>query len=106
MKGQRLHGSPAWRVHIWGILTWAVINAGLWFCFVWWLLGKTHVVWIIGASAYGGVILVHGLLSSRFGFVFSRSLSASESEIYRVHGTDVASFAFEKKKEFESCSML
>lgn len=66
-KGQRLWGSPAWRIHIWGMLTWSVLNATLWFCFVWWLLGKTHVVWIIGASAYGGVIVFHGIVSSRYG---------------------------------------
>lgn len=66
-KGQRLWGSPAWRTHIWGMATWAVINGALWFCFVWWLIGETHTVWIIGAAIYGSLILFHGIISSRFG---------------------------------------
>lgn len=68
-KGQRLWGNPAWHTHIWGMVTWAVINGGLWFCFVWWLIGRTHLVWVICAAAYAGVILFHGVISSRFGWV-------------------------------------
>lgn len=63
----KLHGSPAWRIHLVGMLTWLVINAGLWFCFVWFLVGRTRVVWYVGAASYAGVVLFHGILSSRRG---------------------------------------
>lgn len=66
-KGQRLWGNPAWRTHIWGLATWAAINGGLWFCFVWYIIGRTKIVWIICAAAYAGIILFHGVISSRFG---------------------------------------
>jgi len=66
-KHLRLWGNPLWGRNVPGFLTWAGINAGLWVCFVWWLAGLTKLVWIIGASAYGAVIVFHGLISIRPG---------------------------------------
>ena len=66
-KHLRLWGNPLWGRNVPGLLTWAGINAGLWVCFVWWLAGLTKLVWIIGASAYGAVILFHGIISIRPG---------------------------------------
>ena len=66
-KGQRLWGHPTWRTHVPGLLMWAGINAGLWVCFAWWLAGYTKIVWIIGASSYAGMLLLHFLLSLRPG---------------------------------------
>ena len=67
----KLHGRPAWRIHFMGMLTWLAINAGLWFCFAWWLVGRTRLVWIIGAASYAGVVLFHGVISSRRGYAVS-----------------------------------
>ncbi len=66
-KHLRLWGNPLWGRNVPGLLTWAGINAGLWVCFVWWVAGLTKLVWIIGASAYGAVILFHGIISIRPG---------------------------------------
>ena len=67
-KHLRLWGNPLWGRNVPGLLTWAAINAGLWVCFVWWIAGLTKLVWIIGASAYTGVILFHGIISIRPGY--------------------------------------
>lgn len=69
-KEQRLWGNPAWKTHIWGLATWAAINGGLWFCFVWWIIGRTRLVWIVCAVGYASVIAFHGVISSRFGCDF------------------------------------
>jgi hypothetical protein len=71
-KHLRLWGNPLWGRNVPGLLTWAAINAGLWVCFVWWLAGLTKLVWVIGASAYTGVILFHGIISIRPGYVHSQ----------------------------------
>ena len=84
-RNLKLWGNPLWGRNVPGLLTWAAINAGLWVCFVWWLAGLTRLVWIIGASAYGGVILFHGIISIRPGYAAADALRIAACRSSHAH---------------------
>lgn len=67
VAGLRLWGHPAWSTHLPGLLMWASINGALWFCFAWFIAGYSHVVWLIAAYTYGGLLLFHFIISLRPG---------------------------------------
>lgn len=94
-RSVRLLGSPFWKHHARGILDWLIILGVLTLCFVaqWLDFIKGVTLWWYAAGGYGGLVVIHAVLTQRDGYTIS--VTHSIAGMFRACGLIPIAWLFE-----------